>query len=113
MESLLQIVDFIFRDVNHGTQGQGVDDGVGGGFQNLQAVKGLQQVAAGSHSMAHYAFASGIMNLGFMIPGMLSGLVYQQVGFQWFFVIALLLSIPVFVLAKRVPFVNSSKADEE
>ena len=73
----------------------------------------MQQVAPGKSQMAHYAFASGIMNLGFMIPGMLSGLVYQQVGFQWFFVIALLLSIPVFVLAKRVPFVNSSKADEE
>ncbi len=84
----------------------------GFGFVGLSLFM-MQQVAAGSHSMAHYAFASGIMNLGFMIPGMLSGLVYQQVGFQWFFVIALLLSIPVFVLAKRVPFVNSSKADEE
>ena len=33
----------------------------------------MQQIAPGKHQMAHYAFASGIMNLGVMIPGMLSG----------------------------------------
>lgn len=71
----------------------------------------MQQVATGTHAMAHYAFASGIMNLGFMLPGMVSGWLYQQVGFQWFFTIALLLSVPVFVLAKKVPFVVSDKTD--
>jgi PAT family beta-lactamase induction signal transducer AmpG len=72
----------------------------------------MQQVATGSHAMAHYAFASGIMNLGFMLPGMVSGWLYQQVGFQWFFAIALLLAVPVFVLAKRVPFAAVDKGDE-
>lgn len=72
----------------------------------------MQQVATGSHAMAHYAFASGIMNLGFMLPGMISGWLYQQVGFQWFFAIALLLAVPVFVLAKRVPFAAVDKGDE-
>ena len=72
----------------------------------------MQQVATGSHAMAHYAFASGIMNLGFMLPGMISGWLYQQVGFQWFFAIALLLAVPVFVLTKKVPFVAVDKGDE-
>ncbi|MBQ8045976.1 MAG: MFS transporter, partial [Bacteroidales bacterium] len=70
------------------------------------------QVAIGSHAMAHYAFASGIMNLGFMLPGMISGWLYQQVGFQWFFAIALLLAVPVFVLAKKVPFVAVGSGNE-
>ena len=34
-------------------------------------------------SMAHCAFASGIMNLGVMLPGMLSGWVCEQLG-MWF-----------------------------
>jgi hypothetical protein len=43
---------------------------------------------------------------------MVSGWLYQQVGFQWFFAIALLLAVPVFVLAKRVPFAAVDKGDE-
>lgn len=73
----------------------------------------MQQVAVGKHSMAHYAFASGIMNLGIMIPGMLSGLIYKQVGYTPFFIIALILGIPVFLLAIKLPFINNEKAEEQ
>ena len=31
--------------------------------------------------MAHYAFASAIMNLGVMLPGMVSGWLCEQVGY--------------------------------
>lgn len=72
----------------------------------------MQQVAAGKHSMAHYAFASGIMNLGFMIPGMLSGWIYQQVGYQTFFIIALVVAIPAFFLTWFVPFTHSDQPQE-
>lgn len=72
----------------------------------------MQQVAAGKHSMAHYAFASGIMNLGFMVPGMLSGWIYQQVGYQTFFVIALVVAIPAFFLTWFVPFTHSDQPQE-
>lgn len=44
--------------------------GYGFGFVGLTLFM-MQQVAPGKHQMAHYAFASGIMNLGVMIPGML------------------------------------------
>ena len=63
----------------------------------------MQQVAVGKHAMAHYAFASGIMNLGIMIPGMISGEVYDLVGYKVFFLIALILAIPIFILARKVP----------
>lgn len=67
----------------------------------------MQQVAPGKHPMAHYAFASGIMNLGFMLPGMISGYVYQHTGYELFFTIALAMSIPAFILAATIPFTHS------
>jgi PAT family beta-lactamase induction signal transducer AmpG len=69
----------------------------------------MQQVATGEHAMAHYAFASGIMNLGFMIPGMISGWIYKVVGYQTFFIIALILAIPIFILPRKIPFTNNDK----
>ena len=69
----------------------------------------MQQVATGEHAMAHYAFASGIMNLGFMIPGMISGWIYKEVGYQTFFIIALILAIPIFILSRKIPFTNNDK----
>lgn len=68
----------------------------------------MQQVAPGKHPMAHYAFASGIMNLGFMIPGMASGYICSQMGYQAFFTFAILMSVPAFILSLRLPFSHSS-----
>lgn len=71
----------------------------------------MQQVAPGKHTMAHYAIASGIMNLGFMVPGMVSGWIYEQVGYTTFFLIALLVSIPAFIMAWIVPFSHPDKEE--
>lgn len=68
----------------------------------------MQQVAPGKHPMAHYAFASGIMNLGVMLPGMVSGWVAEQLGYVNFFIFALVASIPAFILVTRVPFVHKA-----
>lgn len=73
----------------------------------------MQQVAPGKHPMAHYAFASGIMNLGFMLPGMVSGLIYEHVGYEWFFTFAFVMSIPAFVLGATIPFAHSSATNKE
>ncbi len=70
----------------------------------------MQQVAPGKHPMAHYTFASGIMNLGFMLPGMISGWIFKHVGFENFFLIAMLLSIPAFILSLKIPFAHKSKS---
>lgn len=69
----------------------------------------MQQVAPGKHPMAHYAFASGIMNLGFMLPGMISGYVYQHTGYELFFTIAIVMSVPAFILAATIPFTHSAE----
>ena len=66
----------------------------------------MQQVAPGKHPMAHYAFASAIMNIGFMIPGMLSGFIWEHTGYVMFFTIALVLSVPSFIIALGIPFAH-------
>lgn len=71
----------------------------------------MQQVAPGKHSMAHYAFASAIMNLGVMLPGMVSGWICKQTGYELFFILALAVSVPAFILAWFVPFTHS-ESDE-
>lgn len=73
----------------------------------------MQQVAPGRHSMAHYAFASAIMNLGVMLPGMISGWVCNSIGYERFFLVALVVAIPAFILAWIVPFSHSDDDSTE
>jgi PAT family beta-lactamase induction signal transducer AmpG len=71
--------------------------GYGFGFVGLTLFM-MQQVASGEFQMAHYAFASGIMNLGVMLPGMLSGVVSDWLGYKYFFVFVLAATIPAFLI---------------
>lgn len=64
----------------------------------------MQQVAPGKNATAHYAFATGIMNLGVMIPGMLSGLLSDWLGYRMFFIWVLVATIPAFLVSIFVPF---------
>ena len=77
--------------------------GYGFGFVGLTLFM-MQQVAPGKHQMSHYAFASGIMNLGVMIPGMISGLVSDALGYRTFFCVVLLCTIPALLITWFVPF---------
>ena len=89
--------------------------GYGFGFVGLTLFM-MQQIAPGKHQMAHYAFASGIMNLGVMIPGMLSGWVCETLGewfnapsgYQPFFIFVLIATIPAFLITYFVPFKYNS-----
>ena len=72
----------------------------------------MQQVAPGKHQMAHYAFASGIMNLGVMLPGMMSGFVSDWLGYKYFFIVTLLAMIPSFLVAYFVPFTYDDKGNK-
>ena len=90
--------------------------GYGFGFVGLTLFM-MQQIAPGKHQMAHYAFASGIMNLGVMLPGMLSGWVCERLGimfgtpggFEPFFIFVLIASIPAFILTWFVPYTYDEK----
>lgn len=82
--------------------------GYGFGFVGLMLFM-MQQVAPGKHQMAHYAFATGIMNLGVMLPGMLSGYLSDVLGYRNFFVWVLVATIPAFIITWFIPFTYADK----
>ena len=77
--------------------------GYGFGFVGLTLFM-MQQVAPGQHKMAHYAFASGIMNLGYMLAGMFSGKLSDWLGYEQFFVVVAVAMIPALVVSRIIPF---------
>lgn len=77
--------------------------GYGFGFVGLTLYM-MQQVAPGPYRMAHYAFASGIMNLSVMLTGMVSGFLSDLSGYKIFFLVVMFATIPVFIMTRFVPF---------
>jgi PAT family beta-lactamase induction signal transducer AmpG len=77
--------------------------GYGFGFVGLILFM-MQQIAPGKYKMAHYAFATAIMNLGYMLPSMASGYISDALGYRTFFLWVLLATIPSFLVAWLVPF---------
>ncbi len=51
-------------------------------------------VADGAHKTAHYAICTGFMALGMMLPGMASGWIQAQLGYQHFFVWVCIATLP-------------------
>ncbi len=76
--------------------------GYGFGFVGLILFM-MQNIAPGKYKMAHYAFGSGLMNLGFMIPSMVSGFVSDFLGYKEFFIWVLIATIPAFLVTWLVP----------
>ena len=76
--------------------------GYGFGFVGL-ILYIMQQMAPGKYKMAHYAFGSGLTNLGFMIPSMISGYLSDTMGYQYFFIWVLISTIPAFLISFLVP----------
>ena len=76
--------------------------GYGFGFVGLILFM-MQNIAPGKYKMAHYAFGSGLMNLGFMIPSMVSGFVSDYLGYKEFFIWVLIATIPAFLVTWLVP----------
>jgi PAT family beta-lactamase induction signal transducer AmpG len=74
----------------------------GYGFGFAAFLMYMIRMADGVHKTAHYAFASGFMALGMMLPGMMAGWLQEQVGYQWFFIIVMLLAIPTLLIASIV-----------
>ncbi len=82
--------------------------GYGFGFVGLTLFM-MQQIAPGKHQMSHYAFASGIMNLGVMLPGMMSGFIADHLGYRGFFIMVLICVIPALLITWFVPFTYPDK----
>ena len=59
-------------------------------------------ISVGKYKTAHFAFSTGIMALGMMLPGMVSGWIQETIGYSLFFVWVMICTIPGFVLAKII-----------
>lgn len=59
--------------------------------------------ADGPNKTAHYAICTGFMALGMMLPGMVSGWIQDQLGYQWFFIWVMICTLPGFAL---LPFMK-------
>lgn len=82
--------------------------GYGFGFIGLTLFM-MQQIAPGKYKMAHYAFATSLMQFGFMIPSMISGFVSDFLGYKHFFIWVMIATIPSFIVSWLVPFRNTEE----
>jgi len=57
-------------------------------------------ISKGKYKTSHYAICTAFMNLGMMLPGMMSGWLQEIIGYQHFFIWVVLASIPGFILIK-------------
>jgi len=63
----------------------------------------MQQIAPGPFKTAHYAFATGLMNLGMNLPSMVSGYLSDRLGYRDFFIWVMVATIPSFLVTWLVP----------
>jgi PAT family beta-lactamase induction signal transducer AmpG len=59
-------------------------------------------VSEGENKTAHYAICTGFMALGMMLPGMISGMIQEAVGYRLFFIWIILSTIPSFIVPALV-----------
>jgi PAT family beta-lactamase induction signal transducer AmpG len=69
----------------------------------------LMYSADGKYKTSHYAISTGIMALGMMLPGFVSGYVQQAVGYKIFFIIVCLMTIPGML---TIPFIPKEGMDK-
>lgn len=55
------------------------------------------------YATSHYAIITGVMALGAMIAGIVSGYLQQSVGYFWFFVCVCIATIPGIIITKFIP----------
>lgn len=67
----------------------------------------------GESSTAHYAFCTGFMALGMMLPGMVAGYLQEAVGYLNFFIIAMVLCVLTFMVAHLVKIEKDFDDDED
>ncbi len=63
----------------------------------------LMYICKGEYKTSHFAISTGIMALGLMLPGAISGYIQQQVGYLLSFVLVCLLTIPGMITLFFIP----------
>jgi PAT family beta-lactamase induction signal transducer AmpG len=76
--------------------------GYGFGFVGVILLM-MQEIAPGKYQTAHYAFANSLMNLGVILPGLVSGWIQTRIGYRSFFIWVLISAIPALILSRFIP----------
>jgi len=82
--------------------------GYGLGFTAFQVY--LMRVSRGEHRTSHYAIATGVMALGMMLPGMVSGAIQEAIGYRAFFLLVLALGLPGLATLPFLPHLDDEPA---
>jgi MFS transporter, PAT family, beta-lactamase induction signal transducer AmpG len=69
-------------------------------------------IANESYKTSHFAISTGIMALGMMLPGLISGYIQQALGYQLFFVIVFLLTIPGMLTLLFIPLPDDASTHQ-
>jgi len=72
----------------------------------------MQQIAPGRYKMAHYAFATALMNLVLVPTQSASGYLADMLGYKSFFIFVLVASIPSIIAAYWAPFPDPPDVEE-
>ncbi|MBV6627976.1 MAG: MFS transporter [Rivularia sp. (in: Bacteria)] len=54
----------------------------------------LMHICKGKYKTSHFAISTGLMALGLMLPGAISGTIQEAIGYPMFFILVFLLTIP-------------------
>ncbi len=71
----------------------------------------LMHIARGRYKTSHFAISTGIMALGMMLPGFISGYLQEAAGYRIFFVIVCVLAIPGLLTILFIP--KEEKQEDE
>jgi PAT family beta-lactamase induction signal transducer AmpG len=69
----------------------------------------LLYTSKGQYKTSHYAISTGLMAVGMIVPGAVSGVLQESVGYFWLFVISTIVTIPGLFLIKYLPVPESKK----
>jgi MFS transporter, PAT family, beta-lactamase induction signal transducer AmpG len=81
--------------------------GYGFGFTAFSVY--LMYICQGEYKTSHFAISTGIMALGMMLPGLISGYLQKSLGYPVFFVLVCLLTIPGMIALFFIPLKEESK----
>lgn len=66
----------------------------------------MMYLAKNEYKTSHFAISTGLMALGMMLPGFISGYLQQWMGYQLFFIVVVLLTIPGMVTLFFIPLTD-------
>ncbi|MEH2212225.1 AmpG family muropeptide MFS transporter [Nostoc sp.] len=81
--------------------------GYGFGFTAFSVY--LMYICQGEYKTSHFAISTGIMALGMMLPGLVSGYLQKLLGYPLFFVLVCLLTIPGMIALFFIPLKEQPK----